>query len=78
MIEPLFQVLATALSIWDHKEKTKYLDQYLDLRRRYDEALLAPDDTRDDAVICSLERELRLLAFAWTAAAQGQGAGTRS
>lgn len=64
----LLNVLGAGLSIWDSKEKTKYQDQYVDLKRKYYEASNKPDDERDDAVISNLRVELRILADSFVAA----------
>lgn len=63
MSDALFQALAAALSIWLSKEKTKYQDKLIGLRKAYYEEDNKPADTRDDAVLDNLRFELRLLAI---------------
>lgn len=61
MVDSLFRILGSALSIWEHKEKRKYLDKYLDLKRDYYEAINRPPEIWNDARIDSIKFELQLL-----------------
>lgn len=61
MIELIFKILGTGLSLWETKEKTKYQDKYIALKRAYYEELNKPDEERSDAVLDNLEFELRIL-----------------
>jgi hypothetical protein len=71
MIEALFKTLAAAFSIWDTKEKRKYIDELMDLKKDYYEEFNKPMDQRSDAELDDLERKLRILADAF---ASGVGA----
>ena len=35
MVESFLKVLGAALSIWDHKERNKYYDEWRDLQKRW-------------------------------------------
>lgn len=67
MLDSLFKALAAGLSIWDHKEKTKYVDRLLGLKRDWDSEYAKEPDIRDDAVLDNIERQLRILTSEWTA-----------
>jgi hypothetical protein len=66
VIETALKLLETGLSLWLHKEKTKYVDKLMDLKRKYYEEINRPADLRNDAVLDSLEFELCVLALAFT------------
>ena len=61
MIGAVFTLLGSALSIWQSKEKRKYLDRYLSLKRDYYEAINRPPEEWNDARIDGLKFELQLL-----------------
>lgn len=60
MIETLFKVLNSGLELWSSKEKTKYLDKLLSLKRDYYNELNKAE--RSDATLDHLEFEIKLLA----------------
>ncbi len=62
MIKVLLDVLGSALSIWETKEKTKYLDKYTALKQAYYVEYNKPDEIRSDAVLDNLEHELCIFA----------------
>lgn len=65
MISTIFGILGSALSIWESKEKTKYMDKYIKLKKEwYEEYHKEP---RDDASLDNLEFELKLLVDAVSA-----------
>ena len=64
MVAALFSILNSALSIWANKEKTKYQDRLLSLKRDYYAEYNKPLSERSDAVLDNLEFELRLLSDA--------------
>jgi hypothetical protein len=70
----IFQVLGAALSIWDHKEKHKYLDKFLDLKRAYYAEYNKDPTRRSDAELDRLEFELRILSGAFVASVGEQNA----
>lgn len=65
MFTALLQVLLAGLQLWTDKEKTKYVDQLMKLKKEYYEEVNKPDDKRDDAVLDNLEFQLRLLGSAF-------------
>jgi hypothetical protein len=62
IIGALLEILSAALSIWESKEKRKYIDRKLELEKRYYEEYNKPDSVRSDAVLDNIEFELRQLA----------------
>lgn len=62
MFESLAQALAAGLTLWSDKEKTKYVDRLVSIRKRYYEEYNKPLSSRDDSVLDQLEFELRILA----------------
>jgi len=65
MFETLAATLLTGLSLLEHKEKTKYVDRLMELKRLRYEEQNKPVDQRSDAVLDSLEFELRTLCLAF-------------
>jgi hypothetical protein len=61
--------LRAGLSIWESKEKTKYIDRLIRLERERDEEGKKPDPNM--AVLDDLEFQLVLLSRAFSAAAIG-------
>jgi hypothetical protein len=72
MIEAFLSVLAAGLSLWDHEEKTKYRDKYLELRKKWYEEFNKPEDIRSDAVLDNIELELRLIGEAFSTSVIGK------
>lgn len=62
MTAAIFKLLGSALGIWEHKEKTKYIDKMLALQREYYEEI--NKEISDDAVVDNIERELIVLVNA--------------
>jgi len=63
MFEALLTVLGAGLSIWEHKEKTKYVDKLMSLKRDWYEEYNKPDHIRSDAALDNIEFELRVLSL---------------
>jgi hypothetical protein len=61
LINSVFAILGSALSIWEHHEKTKYVDRYVSLKRDYYEAINRPPETWNDARLDNIRFELQLL-----------------
>lgn len=57
----LFEILNSALSIWDSKEKTKYIDQKIKLEKKFYEEYNKNLSVRSDAVLDNVQHELRIL-----------------
>ncbi len=67
MFTALAKALGAGLSIWEHKEKFKYVDQLLKLKKEYyAEDNKAPSE-RDDAVLDNLYFQLCLLSDSFAA-----------
>ena len=74
MFEVLARCLASGLELWVHKEKTKYIDELIALRKEYYEESNKDPSVRDDAVLDNLEFKLRVLAIAFSSGASKQNA----
>jgi hypothetical protein len=61
LVESVFAILGAALSIWDSKEKTKYIDRLIDLKTRYRKEANKPENIRDNAVLDNLRFDIKLL-----------------
>jgi hypothetical protein len=67
MFEKLAQALAAGLSLWESKEKTKYVDKILDLKKEWYEEYQKPIGVRSDDQLARIEHELCLVCDAFTA-----------
>ena len=74
MFEALAKALAAGLSLWESKEKTKYADKVLKLKKEYYEEYAKPMDQRSDDELARIEHELRLIVDAFSAAITSKGA----
>lgn len=70
MLSSIIQLLQTGLSLWEHHEKTKYIDKVIQLKKRYRDEESKPENERSGAVLDNIEFELRLISAAFCAAAQ--------
>lgn len=61
MLELFLKVFAAGLELWDDKEKHKYIDRLLELKKEYYNEFNKPDDQRSDAVLDNITFELRIL-----------------
>lgn len=59
MINSIFKLLGSALAIWEHKEKNKYFDKYMSLKRDWYEEY--NKEQRNDARLDNIEFELSML-----------------
>jgi hypothetical protein len=70
MFESLAKALASGLSIWEHKEKTRYQEKLFQLKRDYRDEMAKPIGTkkgsRRNNVLDNLSFELRILADSWS------------
>jgi len=67
IFEALLRVLGAGLSIWDSKEKTKYIDKLSRLQKEYRDEVNKPIKDRSDAVLDNLRFELEVLGNAFSA-----------
>lgn len=67
MFTVLLNCLNAGLTLWDDKEKTKYVDQLISLKEQYYAEFNKPDASRSDAVLDNLEFQLRVLATSFAA-----------
>lgn len=72
MFELILGLLEVGLQLWLEKEKNKYTDRMLDLKRRYYEEFNKPDNVRSNAILDNVEFELRQLAREFTTIASTQ------
>ena len=56
MVKTIFGLIGTALSIWEHENASKYMEEAHDLQRRYDEE--HDKDTPDRNVLDHIERDI--------------------
>lgn len=66
MVELVLGLLGSTLSLWESKEKTKYIDKYIKLQREYYNEV--NKEIFDDAVLDNINFELRLLGEALNSA----------
>jgi len=66
MFEVLAKALAAGLSLWESKEKRKYLDKLMELKSDWYEEYNKGPGYRSNAVLDNLELELRILAVAFS------------
>ena len=59
MIDSIFKLLSSVFTIWEHKQKNKYRDKYMQLQRDYYEE--SKKDQPSDAVLDNIEFELHVL-----------------
>jgi hypothetical protein len=69
MTESIIKLLEVGLSLWLSKEKTKYQDKFLKLKREYYEEFNKDPAVRSDAVLDNVRFELRILADSFALAA---------
>lgn len=72
MVDSVFKILGSALAIWEHKEKHKYLDQYIALKREYYAEFNKPREERSSAILDDVLLRVRILGDSWVAAAQAK------
>ncbi len=77
MIELIFKVLDTGLSLWLSMEKSKYVDKLMSLKKDYYLELNKPINDRSDAVLDNIEFELRILGLAFSSSAASQNTSTQ-
>jgi len=72
MFETLAKALAAGLSLWESKEKHKYVDQLIQLKKDFYEEYNKGYGVHSNAVLDNIELELRGLAesFATSVGAQ--------
>ena len=63
MIEAIFKTLAAGLTLWNSKEKSKYIDKLYKTKKAWYEEY--NKDNPDDAILDNLEHELCILADAF-------------
>lgn len=78
MIAELFKVLAAGLSIWESKEKRKYVDKLMELKRDWYEEFNKGPGKRNNAVLDNIKLELRILAAAFATSVGAADAGNPS
>lgn len=67
MIDSIFKLLGAGLSLWDTKEKTKYQDKFIKLKKDWYEEYNKADNERSDAVLDNILFELNLLCNSFAA-----------
>lgn len=67
MLSLLLKLLGSSLELWADKEKHKYQDRYLALKKAYYEEQNKDPARRSDAVLDNIEFELRILVDSFCA-----------
>ena len=67
-------VLQAGLTLWNNKEKTKYIDKLMSLKKDYYAEINKPLAERSDAVLDNVLFELRVLGVAFAAGIAKQDA----
>ena len=67
MVTAFLEVLAAGLNLWNSKEKTKYIDKLIDLKKEYYEEYNKPIGTRSDARLDHLVAKMRLIGAGFAA-----------
>ena len=62
MLASLIEVLEAGLSIWESKEKNKYVENLMKLKRQYYAEINKPFPDRNNATLDNIEFQLRLLS----------------
>lgn len=65
MIGTIISLLAAGLNLWAEKEKNKYIDELLAIKKGFWEEWNKPEGERSDAVLDSLKFRLEILAEAF-------------
>lgn len=61
LLTQLAAVTRLALELWNHKEKGKYFEQFIEIERSIHYEWSKPEDRRDHAILDHAEFELLLL-----------------
>jgi hypothetical protein len=67
MIESIIGLLTAGLTLWSDKEKHKYIDQLISLKKRYYEEYNKPENVRSDAALDDISFSLRVLGDSFAA-----------
>lgn len=74
MLGDLIKAISAGLSIWDSKEKTKYVDQLFKAKEDYYAELSKPLAERSDDELARIKQRVRLINEAFCAAVTAKGA----
>lgn len=72
MIDSIFKALGAGLGIWQSKEKRKYVDKLISLKRDWYEEHNKSDEDIDHAVLDNIRQEITTLVDT-VSSAMGQG-----
>jgi len=78
MVELIFKILGTGLSIWETKEKRKYIDELLELKKAWYYEDNKPFNQRDNSALDNIERRLFELGDIFASGAAKSDAGPTS
>lgn len=62
MILQIISLLSAGLTLWGDKEKNKYIDKLIELKKKYYEESNKLETERDDAVMDNILFELKILS----------------
>lgn len=63
--ESVLKILEVGLSLWLSKEKTKYIDRLMYLKKRYYSEWNKPENERSDSELDEIRFEIKVLADAF-------------
>lgn len=75
MVDSLFKVLFAGLSLWGSKERTKYLDEAIALKKAYYEEINKPFEERNNAALDDILAQLHRLTGTFSALVGEQNSG---
>lgn len=78
MFESLAKALAAGLSLWESKEKRKYIDRLMELKRDWYAEFNKDPAVRSDAILDHLRRELCILSDAFSSHIGAAGTSPKS
>lgn len=72
MIDSIFKILGAGIQLLSDKERTKYQDTYLRLKKEWNDEMDQPDDYRSQLSLDRIERELRDLGDSFAYSVSGK------
>jgi len=76
MIETILKLLGAGLQLWGDKEKHKYIDKMLELKKEWHEEYSKPVGVRDNVRLDRIDRELCQLCDTFASAVGAEGSGS--
>lgn len=77
MIGSIIALLTAGLQLWGSKEKTKYLDRLIKLKKDFYEEYNKAENERDDAVLDNIAFDIKLLCDSFSSAIGAENASNK-